>query len=336
MKDDNRELRALLGLTSEDSLDVVADVPVARSKTDLGFATGQLASQLAAAPHGELLELGLDLKLRAWERQAGVYGLELAAGDELLDFSGVKTILDDGSCWVDVRVTPARAHVELSSGDEAVLSLGVDRIRAARVTRQLPVFDLAGMPEASLVQPWLRSLCAELAQSVLRLDRVSVVGYCMRHARLTETGAPVERMLEVTQARRAYARSWWDALRKSQRAQLMTEAQDLAERLSDTILGLGESFAQDDLSADGTARRALLIEQLCLERERLQAAKTVFSLGTDTSQLGPLLTQLDGDAVAQFASIAEVELTHPLLVAVAQLEPHAWWGTHWDDDEELP
>lgn len=342
MNDDQRELRTLLGLTPEDCLDVLIDVPVAGAKADLGFATEGLASQLAAAPNGDLLELGLDLKLRVWERQAGVFGLELAAADELLYFSGVKTILDDGSCWVDARVTPARAHVELASGYEAVVSLGADRVRAARVMRQLPTFDLAGMPEASLVQPWLNSLCAELGHSPLRLDRLSAVGYSVRHARLTEVGACVERMLKVRQERRAYAKTWWDALRKSQKVQLMTEARDLAERLSDTLLGLGESVALDSGSSNGAAQRALLIEQLCIERERLQAAKTVFSLGADTSplagaltQLERLLTQLDEDAVGLLATVAEVELTHPLLIAVAELEPDAWWGTHWDDDAEL-
>jgi hypothetical protein len=332
------ELRKLLNLDVDCTIEVVADLPSPIPDAALGYATTDLWSHVEGAPHIDPVELGVDLEIGAWQRQAGVFRLRLAEGDELLEIRGPCKKLQDDTWWLDARTGTAHARVKRDGAGEVAVVLQPGRVRSLNLRQPVRPPSLEHM-RGEDVKPWLAEYCATLSDSPLDLDRVAAVGLLLRHASLGAVGSEAQEMLRVARARRDEARRWLVSIPETTRARLVAEARELVESLVEAILELDRA----EQSSLDTQRAA--VRRICMERERLEGIEVVVGLGRDpaapnspsnaTGGLMRALSLLDADANAHLAQIAAFELDHPLLASVSAMQPDAWWGTHWHEVKDL-
>ncbi|HEU5075438.1 MAG TPA: hypothetical protein VFU02_14705 [Polyangiaceae bacterium] len=315
---DIAELRLVLELSEHDRLEPLAEVPLARSDAELGFAADQLWERILSSPTCERIELGLKLRLSRWDRQAGVFHLELAENDSCRMLEGASREFASGSWWIDARAAGARALIELSSGGELVLLMHAEQIRVLALTRQLTCPPLAELCAGMELAPWLSEWFEQCARSPVRLDRLVAPGYVLRHARPRVMHLPFADLASQVRARKNRVRAWVGSLQASVRGELVDQALLLSEHLLNGLLELDQADELSGAELDG------VVEHLCLERERLAAVCAV--LETDAELLRRALVGADREAEQHFAQIAGAAVDHELLRAVGELEPDAWWG----------
>ena len=148
--------------------------------------------------------------------------------------------------------------------------------------------------------------------------------------------------MRVAQVRRRVVANWIRSSTASLRAALTLDALTLAEQLLIEVLELDQAGQLSELRLSASVRYS------CLERERLQAVLTVLEPGQSptvaektVTETQPALTSpseagirrlrqavehLDSEAEHHFSQLASARVDHPLLMAVAALQPDRWWG----------
>lgn len=316
---DTEQLREILALSAKDGLEMVADVTLQKSDTDIGFSGEPLWDRIAHAPEGDLVDSGLPVEVRRWDRQAGVFNIVLSDGDRVHELRGASQSFAPNSWWVDARGGPVRIHIELASGDEIALLLEAERVAVARAQRHFTCPSLPELGADEWVAPWLHDLFEQSLASPVPLDRVAAVGYVLRHAQLGSVGSTAADLVNQGRRRRAAAERWFLSLGPGIRNELLGQALVQAEHLRTALFELdqAEAIAEGELDA--------VMEYLCLERERLECIREVFR-DSSSPALAHSLERVDFEAEPHLARVFSAAVDSKLLHAVAELQPEAWWG----------
>lgn len=324
---DEATVRKQLRLPEASTLAELANSPLPRSESALGFASDDLWQRVAHSPATDPVVLGIDFPLRLWQPQAGVYQLRLQPSDQLVRVSGSSHTASDGSLWLDARVGAVMGHVRFATGSEHVFALGAARCRVWSLEFEVTAPTLDAL-NAERAEDWLRRRFEQLVTSPFGLDRLIAVGFVLRHATVVLPNGrfDLDAIDRALGARQNTIETWLRALPASTRKTLLEQARDQAEALLESLLDL------DELTDPAAPEHDPHIEHLCEERERLAAVLEVLRLDAAgafperRTALSEYIEQLDKEAAAHGGTLAGAQLQNELLNAVSLLRPDAWWA----------
>jgi hypothetical protein len=324
---DEATVREQLHLPAVSTLWELADSPLPRSDSALGFASDDLWQRVTRSPATDPVVLGIDFPLRIWQTQAGVYQLRLRPSDQLVRVNGSTHTASDGSLWLDARVGAVMGHVHFGTGSDLVFALDAAHCRVWSLEFEITPPTLGAL-NAESAEDWLRQRFEQLVVSPFALDRLIAVGFVLRHATvvLPDGRFDLDAIDRILGARQDAIASWLRTLPSSTRKTLLDQAREQAEALVESLLDL------DEITDPAAPELSPRVEHLCEERERLAAALEVLHLDDagafpeKRTALSEYIEQLDNEAAAHGGTLAGAQFENELLCAVSLLRPDAWWA----------
>lgn len=345
------ELRALLGLTADMTLELLSEhlrpaEAVGDGKPSFAHDPGESVDKYPPvftpvdlpwpAPVGQA-DYARDLFVTEMDRDVAVV-------------TGSWQVLDGALVEVDSRVRAVLVHRD--DGGERVLELLDGSARVMRIAGaarrspldalswplptparpELPVPDLSGLTNLDEVEPWLASAVAAGCSSESSEARGAAVGLLLRLFH-PASGEGVERRLarikrgEVTVERR-WAEAWAEGVSEAAWTALDDDAEVEVGRITDLVDGFTTLFCdhREGATAVGVA--------LFTARDELQSLLHVLRLGGRGEALASSLRALDREVgthlTALEAALQGATLDFDRLAAVSWQEPEAWWGAFMD------